>query len=138
MRGLVLRGQFWAKVRGKRALFGVGKFLIAALHGFPKAVPVHAGKEMPMHRIPLRSTKADAKRAMHERMKRMVGDQNLTWKRARQIANALEREQRAEERERARIAALKEQFSPTDHVAVISSGPEKKQPWWRRMFRRAA
>lgn len=136
MRDRLVRARFQAKVVAKRRLFATGRFLIAMLHGFPKSVTMHAGQEMPMHRIPVRSTKADAKRAQLANIRQMTGNSALSWKSARKIANALERDQRAKDREQERIATIAAQFRPTDHVAVIPPAQEQHRPWVRRIFQR--
>jgi hypothetical protein len=80
-------------------------------------VPVSAGPvvesrdckyPVPLAHVPIRSTKADAKRQAHAYAERRVGHP-LTWKRARQLLNAWERAERiaarVAEREHARHEA---------------------------------
>ena len=52
---------------------------------------------VPLSHVPIRSSKADAKRAAHAYAEQRAG-RPLTWKKARQLLNAWEREERALER----------------------------------------
>lgn len=92
-----------------------------------------------MHRIPARSTKADAKRAQLAQMRKLTGDPNLPWKKARKMAAALIREHNA----RARATELHEvdmaqfgraEVAPTEPL----EGHLKPLPWWRRALRQLA
>lgn len=93
-----------------------------------------------MHRIPVRSTKADAKRAMLAQMRQLTGDPNLSWKKAQKMAAALLREHRAQERRNATVEVDMSQFGA--EVADTSEPPiptyMKPLPWWRRALRRMA
>ena len=51
----------------------------------------------PLSHVPIRSSKADAKRAAHQYAERRAG-RALTWKKARQLLNEWEREERAADR----------------------------------------
>ena len=52
---------------------------------------------VPLSHVPVRSSKADAKRAAHQYAERRAG-RALTWKKARQLLNEWEREERAADR----------------------------------------
>ena len=76
-------------------------------------VPVSAGPvvesrdckyPVPLAHVPIRSTKADAKRQAHTYAERRVGHA-LTWKKARQLLNEWERAERIAERASARREA---------------------------------
>lgn len=67
---------------------------------------------LPLAQVPIRSTKADAKRAALAYAEHRVGHE-LTWKQARRLLNGWEREERAKNRELApeyaeRMAELSE------------------------------
>lgn len=153
LRARLARVRFHIQAVGKRRVMAAGRFLIWAMHGFPKSVTVHAGKELPMHRIPARSTKRDAKRAALANMRQAAGAPSMSWKRARREINAALRDHRAEQRRAAQEAAeqpdiaaiaagirgdsLAEQFKVGGDPTVVSNSVTTL-PWWKRLFGRAA
>ena len=90
------RARFWAAYWKFKALKVVFLRLIRFVLGRKQEDDdyLHEGQVVEYDRIPVRSTKADGKRAALKYARERTKNPNLTWKSARKLLNAWEREER--------------------------------------------
>lgn len=84
-------------IRTRVRLSEFGAYLMRVYLDAPTEPEVHdiaSGKPMPLNRIPVHSTKADAKRALWAHMRLASGNPDISWKAAQKLCNKLLREAR--------------------------------------------
>lgn len=90
--------QVWWMTHYYRAIKRFSRFLIRVIFWRRKEQDeddfMFAGQALPLHRIPIRSVKADGKRKSLEYARWRSGDPNLSWGQARKRIARWEREER--------------------------------------------